>query len=338
MKLWTTFLNRKNKTQAPAQVQTPEKYILCIDGGGMRGIIPVVILQKLEELIRQAGGQKNFASYFDLIAGTSTGGLIALAITCPTTLTQEKVSDGWQTSLKEIEKIYLTKGEEIFTRNRGDFLGLSQVATNKYSKDGIEKLLYEWFDQSLMKESVTPVMVSTYDLSRGSHFGISSMDTPDFPVRIAARATSAAPTYFAPVKTDNALLVDGGVISNNPSLYAYAKAKEMFPTCPKFHIISISTGAVSHTMEEHETSGLLNWIDKVVPMYSTAQKSTCDFVVSALSDVDYLRIDREMNTNIKMDETNPYILNSLKTFGESVAKEYEDRLKVLANELVVCNR
>lgn len=323
------------ETETKAEVIPPEeRFLLCIDGGGMRGIIPVVYLKKLEEEILNIKGNSSLDSYFDLIAGTSTGGLIALALTCPSTFGYKICNNTPQVNLDEVLELYRTMGKEIFPSTSKSSTMLRYITSTKYPETGIETLLENLFSDSLMGQASVPTMVMSYDLFSGEPVVIRSYQERSFPVKEAGRATSAAPTYFSPLVKDGRLLVDGGVVANNPAIYAYIEAKKLYPNCKKFHFLSLSTGGKNHTMTFDETNGLLNWKDQVSPMYSTAQKCTTDIVLQNMEDVDYIRIDEPLDLDIKMDDTNPINMKKMEEFAKDIATQHEDLFKEFAYDLV----
>ena len=327
----TTATEAEIKQEAKAP-ETPkikeERFILCIDGGGMRGVIPVIYLQKLEEELQKQGSKDSLDSYFDLIAGTSTGGLIALSLTCPSSFGYKLCDNAPQVKLEELLEQYETIGPTIFPAST--FTYLRKLASTKYPETGIENLLKDWFADSLMGQATVPTLIMSYDLFEGQPVEIKSYEERSFLVRDAARATSAAPTYFSPLIKDGRILVDGGVVANNPALYAYLEAKKLYPNCEKFHILSLSTGGKSHTMTEDETKGLLSWVEQVSPMYSTAQKCTADLVLRSMPDVNYLRIDNPLELAIKMDDTSPSAINSMEEFAKRVTESREEEFKEFA--------
>jgi len=322
-------------TQPEPEPKRPEeRYILCIDGGGMRGIIPVVFLQHLEAKIRQNHGNEDIARYFDYIAGTSTGGLITLALTCDSTLPHVDCNGSAQMNLEKLLEVYMTLGNEIFQAQSSIF-GLRQMVSDKYSSTNIQNLCQRWFGVTPMDNAKVPTLIMAYDLSDGTPQMIRSYaDEASWPIWVAARSTSAAPTFFSPCEYAGKLLVDGGVVANNPATFAYFEAKRLYPECTKFHILSISTGGTHHTMQKDETRGLMSWADHVSPMYSTAQKRTTDFVLENLADVDYVRIDEELSRPTKMDETSQAALRMMCAEAESHALMHDVELNDFAKLLV----
>ncbi len=318
--------------EEPKKEKPEERFILCIDGGGMRGIIPMIFIKKLEEEIRRCGGEDSLESYFDLVAGTSTGGLISLALTCPTSFGYKICKNAPQVNLDDILEQYMCMGKTIFPTST--FTGLRKITSTKYPAFGIEMMLDQWFGQSTLEQATVPTLIMSYDLSTGSPALLKSYENKEFLVKDAARATSAAPTYFAPLIKDGQILVDGGVIANNPALFAYIEAKKLYPNCKKFHVISFSTSGKNHTMTLEDTFGLLSWVDQVSPMYSTAQKRTVDYVLENMCDVDYTRIDEPLDIAIKMDETDPAIIKKMENFALNIAEKYSNEILSVTTMLI----
>ena len=318
---------------APEPERPEERFVLCIDGGGMRGIVPVVILQNLEKIIRQNGGEDDIALYFDMIAGTSTGGLISLALSCDSSLRHTEHNGSMQIDLDGLLDNYMSLGKEIFQAR--SLLGIRQFVSEKYSAANIQNLSRRWFGATMMDNAKVPTMIMSYDLSTGSPVIISSYsDSEHYPVWVAARATSAAPTYFAPLEYGGKLLADGGIIANNPALYAYMEARRLYPECHRFHILSISTGGKFHTMEKEDARGIMSWADQVTPLFDTAQKRTSDYVLENMPDVEYTRIDNSLSTHFEMDETDPVALRMMKSEAQHNALARKEELQAYAQKLL----
>ena len=328
---------RKLFRRKPAEIQEVRKpldrYILCIDGGGMRGIVPVVLLRKLESLIRENGGTDDIARYFDLIAGTSTGGLITLALTCKSTIPSIDCNGSAQVNLDSLLEQYMSMGSEIFPKKIAG--SIQQFITDKYDSTNIQNCVKRWFGTTTMKHAKVPTLVMAYDISAGQPMMIRNYaDEADYPAWVAGRATSAAPTYFSPCEYKGKLLVDGGIIANNPVIYAYFEAKKLYPDCERFHILSISTSGSYHTMKGKVAKGLVKWGDHVYPMFDTAQKRTAELVITQMQDVDYLRIDDPLPKEVEMDETDPVTLNSIKDAAETIAENHSEELKDYCIKLI----
>lgn len=213
--------------------------ILSIDGGGIRGIIPCMIL---EELDRRLG--RPLHQVFDLIVGTSTGGIIALGLTTPK-------KNGYSAfSPEDLLDLYEKEGKNIFNRRKRNTKidwdikivksanELLQLGDKAYESARLEAILEDRFKNRELKDSLTNVLITSYDINEGKPFYFNSRLADDekenFLIRDIARATSAAPTYFEPAELliskfdDKELtLLDGGVLANNPSTLAYIEAKEL---------------------------------------------------------------------------------------------------------------
>jgi patatin-like phospholipase/acyl hydrolase len=171
--------------------QAPKRTIriLAIDGGGIRGIIPAVILSEIEKRT-----QKPVSELFDLVVGTSTGGILALFLVKPNNQGRP------QYTAKDLVAMYEKEGDQIFSRSIWQKIhsGGSLVG-EKYPASGIEKVLEKYFDKARLKDSLTEVLITSYDIERRIPFFFKSRNAKanisyDFPLKQVARATSAAPT------------------------------------------------------------------------------------------------------------------------------------------------
>ena len=350
MGLWKYLKNRELKRSAE------DRYILCLDGGGMRGVIPATILEKMEVKLRSMGDDRPLYSHFDLIAGTSTGGLIALALSSghrdgsllvsrqlPTREEQpekEKSPPDPGPDIKRIVDIYLKYGRIIFPRNQSLFQlhMINQLFTHKYDDISFNQLLHNIFGDVPIGESLTPTMVVTYDYGNDRPFIISSYATPEILVRTAARATSAAPTYFSPTTIIDPIsnapisLIDGGVVANNPVLYAYREAKRLYPDAKRYHVLSLSTSSSAYRMDPERTgSGVISWLDPakgapIYRLYASSQMRTSNEIASAIGDMEYVRIHGDLQRKIKLDETDPEALSHMIEKANDIYTEHEHKI------------
>jgi uncharacterized protein len=220
--------------------------VLAVDGGGIRGIIPARVLQAIEEHMRRP-----VSALFDLVAGTSTGGLVVLGLTKPASA--DPTAPAYKAA--ELVDLYLDHGGEIFRSSLAHRLatagGLLGV---RYPAGPIEAVLEDRFGDTKLSEALTEVVVPSYDLSQPAPFFFKrryGRDDPSLDVRMAAaaRATSAAPTYFDPAplapfagEERPHALVDGGVFANNPAVSAYAEALDLWRGDVEIQVVSIGTG------------------------------------------------------------------------------------------------
>lgn len=216
------------------------RWVLSIDGGGIRGLIPATLLAHLEGIT-----QRPISSLFDLIAGTSTGGILALGLGIEPAKSR---SDDFDGSAAALADLYRHRGREIFRRTAWWRLrSLGGFFEERYSAAGLEAVLETVFGESTLAELRCPVMVTSYDIqNRRTRFLKSYLgEHKQILCREAARATSAAPAYFEPKPMtligQAATLIDGGIFMNSPVVSAYAEALKLFPG-DEIHVLSLGTG------------------------------------------------------------------------------------------------
>ncbi len=243
MNILTNFFLRFRKKNQLIEHKKKTKYILAIDGGGTRGLIPATVLEYMQNKMENLGSNTSIASYFDLIAGTSTGGLIALALSCPNQNSFLKpYKDTKYNSPTSIKDMYKNYAPEIFPKNSFPLRSFNQLWKSKYSDTSYVRLLKEAFDEIQLENSLVPVLAVSYDMIEGNSFNFTSSDTGYLKFKDAARATSAAPTYFDAltlkddVNNKTYSLIDGGIIANNPSLFAYIEATKLYSDADNFVI------------------------------------------------------------------------------------------------------
>ena len=299
--------------------------ILTIDGGGIRGLIPALILAEIEE---KTG--KPISSLFDLIAGTSTGGLLAIALSVSDVYGKPKLA------AQDIVDLYLNKGDEIFKRS---ILHRLQAADSlfdeKYQKDGFVAILDDLLGTTTMKDTLTEIVIPAYETERRIPWFFKSRHAKnpekkdyDFPLKDIALATSAAPTYFEPHKVkyqENNYLsfVDGGLFANNPTMCALIDAKVLFGKSEKdVNIVSLGTGQMSkrYGFDDIKDWGLPRWARPVLDCTFDGMNDTVHYQVNKLMPQgQYFRFQTELiNGNDDMDDISEDNLRNLRLDAENL--------------------
>jgi patatin-like phospholipase/acyl hydrolase len=253
--------------------------VLTIDGGGIRGIIPALVLAELE-----ARAGKPVADLFDLVAGTSTGGILACGLGRPG-------ADGrpsWRA--EQLVELYRTEGPHIFSRTlaRKVTSGLG-LLDEKYDDRALGAALERYVGPGRLSDSLVPLLVTAYDLPTRVPFFFKSWrakndPTQDFPLAQVARATAAAPTYFEPLCVGDLALVDGGVFATNPAMCAFAEARRLEPREAPF-VVSLGTGQLTRPISGKDAAGwgLLEWVRPLIDVVFDGVADTVEYQLGELA-------------------------------------------------------
>ncbi|WP_019038719.1 patatin-like phospholipase family protein [Psychroflexus tropicus] len=273
--------------------------ILSIDGGGIRGILPGVILCRLEEKLQKFSNNKSakLADYFDFFAGTSTGGILTLSYLIPDQSGRPLLT------AKQSVDLYLQRGKDIFDVNLWQKLSSGfGIADEKYDEQELEKALQDTFQEYWLSDLIKPCIISAYNVQQGRpHFfkqHKSNKNIYNFQLKDVARATSAAPTYFEAACIENQTgaafpLVDGGLFANNPAMVAYSEVHNMEfqgmptkPTAKDMMIVSIGTGSKSKSYEYKKVKnwGQLEWIKPVIDIMMCGSSVSTDYHLTQIFD------------------------------------------------------
>lgn len=307
--------------------------ILSIDGGGIRGVFPAQILASIEDEI----GEGNIHKHFDLICGTSTGGIIALALSLGI-------------PAREILNLYRNNASTIFGSKRRNFFKYAS-----YNNKPLEDLLKEIFNKYHIDDSDPRVidaqvklLIPTYSLVDGKTQILKTPHSTDLlidkhiPMYMVGMATSAAPTYFNAYsntfrKQDSNSIehfsnkVDGGVYANNPALLGVIEAQTRLESeLSDIELFSIGTGHKKFTDTKHRKRWpLAYWIMKkrLIDLFMQSQAQITHNTISVLKkfndDFIYHRIDTEYdnNFNLQMDDTDK---NKLDKLMERAQRTYQE--------------
>ncbi|KAJ9670776.1 hypothetical protein PVL29_026981 [Vitis rotundifolia] len=360
-------------TSSSLQIKPPAQgnliTILSIDGGGVRGIIPGIILAFLEsELQKLDGEDARLADYFDVIAGTSTGGLITAMLTAPNQENRPLYA------ASGIKPFYLENCPKIFPPRSGicgTIVNLFKVLTGpKYDGKYLHNLLKNELGDKRLHRTLTNVVIPTFDIKKlqptiFSSYKVAISPALDAKLSDICIGTSAAPTYLPAHYFENQddqenkeefNLIDGGVAANNPTLVAisevtkqvFNKNPDFFPIKPmdygRFLVISVGTGSskeeYKYTAKMAAKWGVLGWLydngsTPLITSFSQASADMVDFhncvVFEALhSEENYLRIDDDTlkGTVASVDVATKKNLDSLVKVGEEMLKKPVSRVNL----------
>ena len=306
--------------------------VLAIDGGGIRGIIPAIILAELQKRLGI-----DLYEAFDLIAGTSTGGIIALGIGTPSKGGQPYFPD-------DLLNLYLQYGPAIFKTTI--LTPAEQLLSPKYSPDGLEEVLAEFFQATEFKTALTPLLISSYDLQGQLPFFFKSHRIAFDPnynwnVTDIARATSAAPTYFPPLHLTKGAkdytLVDGGVFVNNPSMAANAEARHLYPDATEFVVVSVGTGDRndSITYAQAKDWGLVGWAKQIVPVFMDSVSESVHYELKLMPGFTYyrLQVPNLQGAEAEMDDVTAQNLANLQSSAQQYVATHPADLDAICVEL-----
>ena len=250
---------RRRRVQLPWP-EDQEFRILSIDGGGIRGIYPATFLAGLEERYLEGS---SIAQYFDLIAGTSTGGIIAL---------------GLAAGLKAayLRNLYIDRGYEIFPPIRSGLIGatqrllinISQYVRFRYDRKALMRHLHDALGNRRFGEAKTRLCIPSFEGRHGEVYIFKTPHHPDFRkdasermTKVAA-ATAAAPTFFKPLQDGGYTFVDGGVWANNPIMIALVDALSCYSVSrDRVRILSLGCEDEPYIVDRSEIrlGGMLAW-------------------------------------------------------------------------------
>lgn len=318
--------------------------ILSIDGGGVKGLYSVWILKHFEESLRNEKGEdKRIVDYFDLICGTSTGGLIALALSLR--IPTEKICD-----------FYIKHGPEIFKYSKGIIPLLKQTFIGgKFSDKKLKIALIEMFGDKKIGDCESLLCIPSYDFTHGT-YALFRFDHKEgslnrhnkIPVIDVALATSAAPTYFPLAQIElrnNSQYVDGGVWANNPSMIGFAEAIRYFVGEGKNYdhlkILSISSlnSANGQPPLLKRRRSFIKWAPDLFDLSLKGQSEFANNFLNFLGDnfysqMDYVRIPssnikKEHVKYIALDLALPESINLMKSYAEDIYHEFKENDKVI---------
>ena len=307
MKNFFNFLSRSSN-----------KKIICFDGGGVRTIAALVFLKKLE-----AESGKKTADIFDMFIGTSAGALNAACFAFGG-FSADKVKKYWSKSYTD----KIMKSSFFW-----DKASLVQ-ARPRYENDGKIEVLNEVFKSNTLSQSNKPFLCYAYDIEKRTHVVFDSINTPDITFIDAIGASSAAPMYFPTYQMDDkSWMIDGSIITNNPTLIGYSFAKKILET-NNIKILSLGSGQNKNKIDGDMSTkwGGVGWLRNDI-MGMLLDSEIHNDISSELFSNNYLRVNSSLGkVNKFLDDDSEENLERIHLMGMDWWSLYgEEALKFIEN-------
>lgn len=313
--------------------------ILSIDGGGIKGLYSATILKNIEnQLQKEIGESERIVDYFDLICGTSTGGLIALALSI-------------RKEAKEICDFYEKNGKRIFPNGNSKWRLFKQtIFGGKYNDIALKKALKEMLGDRIIGDSESLLCIPSFDYTNFT-YAVFKYDHKEgnlsrhnkIPMVDVGLATSAAPTYFplAQIESQHDVqYVDGGVWCNNPSLIGLMESLRYFvgPNKEYDNVSILSISSINNIKGKapllKRNKSFIKWAPDLFELGMTGQNEFTDFILSSLynyiqSPISYLRIpspelSAEQQKYISMDYATNEAFILMKTNGDDMYHKFKN--------------
>ena len=291
--------------------------VLSIDGGGIRGIIPALVLAEVE---RRAGSR--VADLFELIAGTSTGGILACALCAPDPL-----------PASELVGLYADRGPRIFRRSLWQRVRSGEgILDEKYDAAELDEALDHFLSDKLLSETRPDLVVPAYDTNGPAPYffktrKVREEKAQDFPLSVVARATSAAPTYFEALPAGEMSLVDGGVFAVNPAMCAFAEVLRHHPAGTEVLLLSLGTGERTRQRPWSEVKdwGVAQWARPILDVVFDGVSDAVDYQLRhALGEGRYWRLQIELHgASDDLDDASASNIAALRSRAKDLISEQE---------------
>ena len=289
------------------------KKILSIDGGGIKGVYAASLLYELE-----SKNHIKISDYFDIIAGTSTGGIIAAALAVGI-------------SADKILNLYMENADKIFPRGR--YLRLFH---GKYKREPLQRALESVFEKRKIAECKTRLLIPAVNIAHGK---VSVFKTPHAPdlrydkdlfITDCLLATTAAPIYFEPYKMQGGIYIDGGIGANNPSLIALI---EGITRCgwsrDEIKILNIGGAEDPKLKRNQEKLGIVDAL-LIQKLYMMAERDYTENICKLLLPKDHfyrMTQTSEREGQVAVDKADKKSLELLRSWGYDAAKESNESIK-----------
>ena len=336
------------------------KLILSIDGGGMRGLVAVRVLQALESRLRQRSIHEPFCRNFDLICGTSTGGIIAAGLTAPN---PDGTPGKPAMTLENLRALFEDEGANIFHRSlplrvRRMIVSGTGLFDETYDARPLEKRLQAWLGWASLHSGLTRVVLTAYDIENRRPVFMTNCPqsggerSDDYLFWQAARATSAVPTLFEPALVDNLSrrdqqsLIDGAMFANDPAMAAYVEGRKLGWRPEEILLLSIGTGTLEEQPISHERAsgwGGLGWVNPangspILSILSDGQAKVsayqADYLLNAGGETRFVRINGKLpRESSRIDDARPGNIRRLNETADRFIRDNSVALDFIAETI-----
>lgn len=301
------------------------RLVLSIDGGGIRGILPGRLLQAMQE--------DGCYPLFDMIAGNSTGGIIACGLVSGI-------------PAKTMVSLYTDHGGAVFQSRP-----LGGVMFPKYSADPLENFLKLTLGTRKLSDATPELLVPSYCVQLAFPWNIDGVPSAtaswffkswdaksgkshDTPLWQVARATSAAPTYLPTANLDLGWFVDGGIFANNPALCAYAAATRLWPG-EDIKVLSIGTGAKITALDGKSSAGwgAIAWAQEIASVFMDGAADATTYILETIMGDKLLRCEIQLEgCSDAFDDASAQNIANLDTLAARFAADNLPRIKAFLQD------
>jgi patatin-like phospholipase/acyl hydrolase len=294
------------------------------------------------ELERRLGNYNSITEYFDVMSGTSAGGIIVLMLNIPD-------RDGYPAyNSSHVHHIYYEFAKEVFKASLwGKMKSLWGWSGPKYSDEALISSLETVFEKCTLSQTVKDVIVPSYNLLDENNFMFRTNRAQehkerDFYMVDIARATSAAPTYFKPAEIEDAhkikkyVMVDGGVSANNPSLSALTYAFNQYKDTVDYFVVSIGTGHNTIPMDKNiGGGGKLGWAANIIPLLMDSVNNVTDYeMLQLLPESNYYRIQITIDADhASLDDATDENIAALEKYADDYIRDNGETLDKIVEGL-----
>ncbi len=308
--------------------------ILSLDGGGIRGLVSCLWLGGVEDALIHAG-KPGILKSFDLLAGSSTGAIIAcgLALGFPP---------------GQLAQLYREQGHDIFPGmagrlwSRAGRMFTQGISAPRYDGKGLEKVLKKVFGAATLGQAKKPLLITSYDTISRTPIVFKSFkpEHADLPMWEVCRASSAAPTYFPahPMKVEGhrRAMIDGGVLANNPTACAIAEALRKdarVDSAQDLVVLSVGSGERNRPIDLKSAQewGAVEWAIPIIDVLFDGSTDAVDYIAQHLVGDGYFRLQAELLAGLDdLDDVSATNIAALETLARNYLIDAATQAKLAA--------